>query len=198
MVLVVGTGVGVYVWQQANMSQTTQSIKPVSLGYYSGVPKKQYSNEHFSFTSEKEWLFIREASIPPHKYVYYNHINNITQYELTIYVNDVPSQQPVNYVTPVSVQEGKIVPSSISKKCNLDEKKRNGYATKKFENVSYICDLQENSFERIGAGIPGGSYAIPYYSSRGNLNTVGFFFSNHSTNMYPELLNDILTSFKLK
>lgn len=194
--LVLATGLGVYLWQQFEPASGPQKIEPVKLGAYAGTPQFEYTNEQFSFKSVKEWVFIREASIPPHKYVYYNHINNITQYELTIYIENVPSQ-PVGYITPVTVQNSKIVPETTSPRCGQDVKVRNGWVPMVYEEVSYQCDLV-NSQERIAAGVKPGSYSIPLYASDGRLKNLGFYFNDHSPGYRPEIFNEVLTSLRLK
>jgi hypothetical protein len=196
LVLVFVSGLGVYIWQQISVDNTIQQVSPVKLGAYNGIPRKEYVNEVFSFSSTTDWLFIREASSPPNKYVYYNHLSNITQFELTIYVNNVPFQ-PVGYITPVTIKEGKIIPGLTSPKCGQDIKNRNGSIPMVFESVKYDCDLV-HSQEKIGAGVQGGSYAIQLYSSTGKLTQVGMYFIDHSPGYKPEIFNEVLTNFKLR
>ena len=194
--MVIATGLGVYLWQQFSPDPGPQKIEPVKLGAYAGTPQIEYINEQFSFKSVKEWLYIRESSIPPHKYVYYNHINNITQYEITVYVDNIPSQ-PVGYITPVSVQDSRLVPDLTSPRCGQDIKNGNGYVPMVYQEVSYQCDLV-NSQEKIAAGIKRGSYSIPMYDSEGKLKHIGVYFTDHSPGYRPEIFNEILSSLKLR
>lgn len=195
-ILVAVSGLGVYVWQQISVDNTIQQVSPVKLGVYNGIPRKEYVNEMFSFSSTTEWTFIREASSPPNRYVFYNHINGITQYELTVYVDNIPSQ-PVGYITPVIVKDQKIIPGITSQRCGADIKNRNGSVPMNFEDVKYSCDLV-NSQQKIGAGVKGGGYAIPLYNSQGKLMHVGLFFTDHSPGYRPEVFNEVLANFKLR
>ncbi len=194
--LLIGSMAGVYLWQQTNIKQAPAVITPVKLGTYAGTPVKEYMNETFSFKTTTEWQFIRENSTPPQKYVYYNHIDNITQYEIVVYIDAIPAK-PVGFITPVTVQGSKIIPGTTSPRCGQDIKIRNGSVPMIYEEVKFECDLV-NSQERFAAGVQRGSYSIPLYDSQGKLRNIGVYFTDHSPNYRPEIFNEFLASFKLR
>lgn len=196
IIVLVSVGGGVYIWQQISGETDTPQTKQVSLGYYAGVPKKQYSNEVFSFTSGKEWLFIREASNSQGKFVFYNHLNGITKYELKVFVNSVSEmEKPVNFIQPINVKNGSLEPDSMSPKCEPPSTKNP--PKRSFMGVSYLC-RDESSSEVIGAGIAGGSYEIPLYNSQGTLQKVSLFFTDHNQSFQPEIFQEIIREFRLK
>lgn len=190
-------GGGVYIWQQISQEQPNPETKQVSLGYYTGVPKKPYNNEVFSFLSTTDWLFIRESSAPPTRYVYYSHANGITEYELTITVNNPnPYKKAVHYIVPITVQSGALVPGMSSNRCDTREVGGRD-VVRQYQGVTYYCDI-DSSGEIYAAGIAGGSYEIPLYDGKGRLQKTSFFMVDHTSGQSPEIFKEVLASFKLK
>ena len=200
LIAVLAVGGGVYIWQQISATPPAPASKPQSLGIYTGVPKKLYSNEIFSFTSSKDWQYSQEASLRPHRYIFYSSTSKgLVDYELRVYLNEFPENNPVNYILPVTVQAGRLMPQPASARCSSlpPVTKSNNFVPKKYQNITFLCD-NASSRQVAGAGIEGGSYEIPLYNTQGKLQKIGLFFTDHSAGYRPETFKEIVESFKLK
>lgn len=198
--LILGVGVGVYVWQQSSVNQPPTETKLVNGGYYDAKPRYAYDNEIFHFESSEPWQFSREASTTGTKYIYYSQKNGIIRHELDIFFDKSLNGQAVNYILPVAVQNGVIKSQAASPNC--DEKTPNPENSappipQVYNNVKFICERGETK-ESIAAGVVGGGYDIPLYDSKGELRIVNLRLSDHTNASYVDLFKEIVDSFKLK
>lgn len=188
-------GGGVYVWQQTTAKGGPAAVLSTSKTYYPGTPKKLYTNEKFSFESSKNWQYSRDDSDVTSKFVFYDTKDNIIRYELDVYVGKIPADLQVSYMMPVTVAAGVMSPQRMSQKC-YDTFQKPPVLIEEFGNVKFNCE-KVSSKEVIGAGVVGGSYAIPMYTPSGALKQVAFTFIDHSSTPFEDYFAEILKSFKL-
>lgn len=197
-ILLLVVGGGVYIYQQLSQDdQVPQKSRPVTLGYYAGSPKRLVTNELFSFESTKEWQLSRETSRLPYSYVYTSQIDGFVEYELVITLNSQRTEEPVNYVAPIIVKEGKLEIQKISPRCDSNKKPKPDNELQEYEGVKFTCAVL-SSKEVMAAAVVGGNYNIPLYNSRGGLVTVNIFFRNHTDTYQPDPFSQVVSSFRLK
>lgn len=201
LLLMGSVGFGVYIWQQVSNSKPVEKTQVAVLGENFSDLKRPVESEKFKFLSSRNWQLSRDLSHVPNKFVYSSQQNGIVEYELTVYFTKVPPKTAVDYIYPVSVKNGKFELRTSSSKCDVGLPKNIVDTTdtipKDYDGVQFVCDISGVQ-EIYAIGISGGSYDVPMYNSKGQLLTVGLFFTNHTSQYKPEVFSEIIKNFSLK
>lgn len=196
VIVVLGVGLGVYMWQQAGVNDTPKRSQPINASGGISTPMQSYRNEQFYFESTREWQLTREASRLPHYYVFNTQRGGLVEYELIITIDSPLPAEPVNYLASVAVKNGRLELQKISPRCSSKLPQRPETEVQEFEGVKFTCAAL-SSREVIAAGVPGSSYNLPLVNSKGQIKTVNIFFRNHTAASQPDAFSQIISSFRL-
>ena len=113
VLIIVGIYILVDTWiQRSDKSQIT-SIESSSVQIRSD---QIFRSEYFQFQAPKDWVEVSNETKPP-LYVYRELDGDLVKRELRIYVNSPPEQIASSRVLPVSVNDGQIIPGTVSDHC---------------------------------------------------------------------------------
>ena len=126
--------------------------------------------------------------------------------ELTVFIDRIPSDKPVNKLLPVTVSGNKLVRGQLSDNCekftiggdaNTRSTVQQSPIVSKWGNVNFICNLPRILDNEVGTGSP---EAINTVSVTGESGTHKYFFVYRDLNIQPkyEIFYNILDSFEAK
>jgi hypothetical protein len=193
---------GYGLWKDASVDIQPQQSS-TDAGRYEGPLRKTISNDIFEFESSREWMFSRHSSQVGRKYEFISQRNTLTDYLLTIYINDTPANQAASYVVPVSVKDNALEVDKPLARCNEDEedeiKRVQGSpnSMREMEGITFLCN-RETSQHTAMAGVKGGGTSVMLKNGAGQDVRLVFVFEDVSGNFRPDAFTEILRTFKLK
>lgn len=189
--------IGYVIWRNVAVG-TDEVTGTAENSVYMGESREIVQSDHFSFTSTAHWEFVRNDSTIPTKYVYKSTNNGIVKHELTVYLNEVPSDLKVTYILPVSSPDGlQLIPGELSPKCSVPKGASQNPVRQIYKGISYIC-IPDRLEMIVGAGQTDNGYKIILTDRDDNSSTIGFFYRDLTATPTIETFTELVRSFKLK
>lgn len=112
------------------------------------VDRKVFDEPTYRLTTNSSWREIESRENSANAVRYQSMVDGLVKRELTIYINDRPSELPVTYVYPVEVAGDSITPLAVSPKCDLlqSDKKNRTDIELSWAGVKFLCDPDLKAF----------------------------------------------------
>jgi hypothetical protein len=180
--------------------RSDESGQPTSRGETTiNDPFKTFKTDYFTFKTDKTWQFVPEES-SANTFVYRSIKKGLVQRDLTVYVNNLPSNLLLTAVLSADAGKNSFKIRQMSGHCrkalpdNYLKTTRNP-AEVTIDGVSFTCQA-DNDQTIIGTGLSGNGLSTVL--NRGNGATAGYLLLYHDLEFTPKpsIFRDIVEGFK--
>lgn len=186
---------------QTVINQAPTVTKQVSVD---GSPAKTFDEDNFSIMLPSSWKYLgRDDSIVYRPYRWQGTVGNDTARMLAVYVDNLPADMAVNRLLPLDVQNGRLVPGTVSDNCTTftgggaaNAPSKN--VTAKWAGVNFICDMENFERDVVGTGSAEGNNLVMLSGPQTGQHRLFFTFTDNSSQPDFDIFSSALASFKLK
>lgn len=211
MLLIVALVAGWLIWKDATKASIVDTSKNTAITSKVAEEKvvtKLYDEPYFSIELPEDWTIIsrNDKSNSP-LYIEWQQGKGSKDRWLKLYYDNIPTDTPINRLLPITVTNGRIVPSVLSENCStftgLDQKDKSPgqkveLMASKWQNINFICDLGRSERNVTGTGADGFGYAVPLTGETKGKHTYFFMYTDHNVRPDYKIFTDALRTFTAK
>lgn len=165
-------------------------------------------HELFSFTLPADWKELKRVNLSTERSITWASTKaNDSARELTIYIDTIPSDMPVNRLLPVTVQGNKLSPGTVSANCatftqggnsNVQASSQLKPTQARWEGVDFICNLTNVVLNHVGVGSGAAINTVPIVGPSKGAHKYFFLYNDQNIQPNYTILSDALSSFIAK
>lgn len=158
LVLAAAIGYLIYESRSASNNNTDESTTSAPTSSYFAPSVKVFRTPYYQFQANESWKEV-PSELTPNKYVYRSLRSTLIEHELTIYINQIPSNLAATHVLPVNLKSSReLSPATVSAHCKesmTPQQIARDIATITKDKVTFSCNADSSVYSVIVGMIDG-------------------------------------------